>query len=88
MRQKRLMTLTLEAEVQRLKAENQRLVDKCIQFGLEIAIRDEEDRFKRGLLPACWAEPESTASRSPFLSKARARAARPIERERRQGRVA
>ena len=42
----------LEAEVQRLKAENHRLVDKCIQFGLEIAIRDEEDRFKRGLLPA------------------------------------
>jgi len=42
----------LEAEVRRLKAENQCLVDKCIQFGLEIAIRDEEDRFKRGLLPA------------------------------------
>ena len=42
----------LEAEVQRLKAENHRLVDKCIQFGLEIAIREEEDRFKRGLLPA------------------------------------
>jgi hypothetical protein len=42
----------LEAEVQRLKAENQRLVDKCIQFALEISIRDEEDRFKRGLLPA------------------------------------
>jgi hypothetical protein len=52
MRQKRLMALTLEAEVQRLKAENQRLVDKCIQLGLEIAIREEEDRFKRGLLPA------------------------------------
>jgi len=52
MRQKRLMTLTLEAEVQRLKAENQRLVDKCIQFGLEIAIREEEDRFKPSLLPA------------------------------------
>ena len=42
----------LEAEVQRLKAENQRLVDKCIQFALEIAIVEEEDRFKRGLLPA------------------------------------
>ena len=38
--------------MQRLKAENQRLVDKCIQFGLEIAIREEEDTFKRGLLPA------------------------------------
>ena len=34
------------------KAENQRLDDKCIQFGLEIAIREEEDTFKRGLLPA------------------------------------
>ena len=42
----------LEAEVQRLKAENQRLVDECIRFGLEIAIREEEDRFKRALLPA------------------------------------
>ena len=42
----------LEAEVQRLKAENHRLVDKCIEFGFEIAIREEEDRFKRGLLPA------------------------------------
>ena len=42
----------LEAEVQRLKAENHRLVDMCIQFSLEIAIREEEDRFKRGLLPA------------------------------------
>ena len=52
MRQKRLIALTLKAEVQRLKAENQRLVDKCIQFGLEIAIREEEDRFKRGLLPS------------------------------------
>ena len=47
----RLITV-LEAEVQRLKAENHRLVDKCIQFGPEIAIRDEEDRFKRALLPA------------------------------------
>jgi hypothetical protein len=42
----------LEAEVQRLKAENQRLADKCIRFGLEIAIREEEDMFKRSLLPA------------------------------------
>jgi hypothetical protein len=42
----------LEAEVQRLKGENERLVDKCIQFGFEIAIREEEDRFKRSLLPA------------------------------------
>ena len=42
----------LEVEVLRLKAENQRLVDKCIQFGLEIAIREEEDGFKRSLLPA------------------------------------
>ena len=42
----------LETEVQRLKAENQRLVDECIRFGLEIAIREEEDRFKRALLPA------------------------------------
>ena len=42
----------LEAEVRHLKAENHRLVDKCIQFGLEIAIREEEDSFKRGLLPA------------------------------------
>ena len=42
----------LEAEVRRLKVENHRLVDKCIQFGLEIAIREEEDRFKRRLLPA------------------------------------
>ena len=46
------MALTLEAEVQRLKAENQRLVDKCIQLGLEIAIMEEEDKFKRSLLPA------------------------------------
>jgi hypothetical protein len=42
----------LEAEVQRLKAENQCVVAKCIRFDLEIAIRDEEDRFKRSLLPA------------------------------------
>ena len=42
----------LETEVQRLKAENQRLVDECIRFGLEIAIREEEDGFKRALLPA------------------------------------
>jgi hypothetical protein len=41
----------LEFEVQRLKAENQRLVDECIRFGLEIATREEEDRFKRALLP-------------------------------------
>jgi hypothetical protein len=59
MRQKRLIALTLEAEVQRLRAENQRLADKCIQLGLEIAtreleiaIREEEDMFKRSLLPA------------------------------------
>ena len=38
--------------MQRLKAENQRLVDECIRFGLEIAIREEKDRFKRALLPA------------------------------------
>lgn len=42
----------LEAEVERLKAENHSLVDKCIRFGVEIAIWEEEDRFKRGLLSA------------------------------------
>ena len=50
MRQKRLMALTLEAEVQRLKAENQRPVDKCIQFGLEIAIRRREGQMTDGTL--------------------------------------
>ena len=47
----------LEAEVQHLKAENQRLVDKCIRFGLEIAIGEEEDKFKRSLLPAAGPNP-------------------------------
>jgi hypothetical protein len=46
------LTRVLETEVQRLKAENQRLVDECIRLGLEIAISEEEDRFKRALLPA------------------------------------
>ena len=56
----------LEAKVQRLKAENHRLVDKCIQFGLEIAIRDEEDRFKRALLPAAGPNLRIPLPRHPF----------------------
>jgi hypothetical protein len=42
----------LDTEVQRLKAENQALIDTCIRLYLEIAISEEEDRFKRSLLPA------------------------------------
>ena len=60
----------LETEVQRLKAENQRLVDECIRFGLEIAIREEEDRFKRALLPPSLSKAKATSARDDkrFLS--------------------
>jgi hypothetical protein len=58
----------LEAEVQRLKDENHCLVDKCIRFGLEIAIGEEEDRFKRSLLPVAGPNLRIPLSRPPFLN--------------------